>query len=147
MLKVYLVISLPNILDQSLQVLKWFACLMFIPVSQLLLSWELSIVNFTGFWGFVVVRISLSLRWSVLLSFWKLKAAPLKILSKRARGLPNKEILFFLEFQHLEYSEWFCIKSCKWGASCKPTWSLFLWVLFILLFFFFWLSPCVFVCC
>jgi hypothetical protein len=46
----------------------------FIPISHLLLSWELSIVNFTGFWGFLVVKCSLSLRWSVLLSFWKIKA-------------------------------------------------------------------------
>jgi hypothetical protein len=45
-----------------------------IPISQLLLSWELSIVNFTGFWGFVVVKSSLSLRWSVLLFSWKMKA-------------------------------------------------------------------------
>jgi len=29
-----------------------------IPISQLLLSWELSIVNFTGSWGFVVVKSS-----------------------------------------------------------------------------------------
>jgi hypothetical protein len=48
--------------------------LMFIPISQLLQSWGLSIVNFTGSWGFVVVRSFLSFKWSVLLSFWRLKA-------------------------------------------------------------------------
>jgi hypothetical protein len=28
-------------------------------------------------------------------------------------------------FGVLEYFEWFCIKSCKWGTSHKLTWSLF----------------------
>jgi hypothetical protein len=63
-----------KVLNQSMQVLTWFVCLMFIPLSLLLPSLELSIVDFTGFWGFVVLKLSLSLRWPVLLSFWRIKA-------------------------------------------------------------------------
>jgi hypothetical protein len=49
-----------------------------------------------------------------------------------------------LEFQHLEYSKWFCIESCKWGASWNlPTWSFFLVVLFCV----FSLLCCVFLFC
>jgi hypothetical protein len=61
-------------LNQSMQVLKWLECLMFIPISQWLQSLGLSIVNFTDSWDFVVVRSILCFRWSVLLSFWRLKA-------------------------------------------------------------------------
>jgi hypothetical protein len=35
-----------------MQVLKWLECLMFIPISQWLQSWGLSIVNFTDSWDF-----------------------------------------------------------------------------------------------
>jgi hypothetical protein len=93
-LKVYSVTFLTNALNHSMQVLKWLECLMFIPIFQLLRSWGLSIVNFTGSWGFVVVRSFLSFRWSVLFLL-KIKGYPLKILLKRTRGLLKKENSLF----------------------------------------------------
>ncbi len=45
-------ISLTNVLNQTMQVLKWFTCLTLVPISQLLL-WELSIVNVFLFSVFV----------------------------------------------------------------------------------------------
>jgi hypothetical protein len=51
---------------------------MFIPKSQLFRSWESSIVKFIGFWGFVVVTSSLSLRWLIILS-WKIKSTLYKV--------------------------------------------------------------------
>ncbi len=93
--KVYPVTFLTNTLNQSMQVLKWLECLMFIPISQWLRSWGLSIVNFTDSWDFVVVRSFLSSRWSVLLSFWRQKATLLKLLLKRTRGLVLKEKFLF----------------------------------------------------
>jgi hypothetical protein len=69
-------------------------CLVIIPIPWLLLNWELSIVNFTGFWSFVVVKSSLTLRWSGLLS-WKIKGYPLKILLERTSGLLNMEKFLF----------------------------------------------------
>jgi hypothetical protein len=93
-LKVYPVTFLTNALNQSMQVLKWLECLMFILISQWLWSWGLSIVNFTDSWDFVVVRSFLSSRWSVLLSFWR-QGYPLKVLLKRTRGLVLKEKLLF----------------------------------------------------
>ncbi len=123
-----------------MHVLKWFTCLMFIPISQILLIiWELAIVNFTGFWGFVVVKSSFSQMVSLIVIL-KNKGYPLKILLKRTTGLLNKP-KFLFGISHSEYSEWFCIKSCKWGASCKPTWSLFSSAV---LFCVFCLSCCVF---
>jgi hypothetical protein len=65
-LKVCPVTFLTNALNQSMQVLKWLECLMFIPISQLLWSWGLSIVNFTGCWGIVRMEISLFL-WKIYL--------------------------------------------------------------------------------
>jgi len=59
-----------------------------------------------------------------LIVLLKIKGYSLKILLKRTRGLLNKENSF-LEVQLWEFSEWFCLQSCKWGASCKPTCSLF----------------------
>ncbi len=44
----------------------------------------------------------------------------------------------------MEYSEWFCIESSKWGASCKPTCSMFSPAV---LFSVFSLFCCVFLCC
>ncbi len=76
--------------QQSMQVLKWLECLMFIPISQLLWSWGLSIVNFTGSWGFVVVISFLSFTVSLIVLL-KVKGYPLKILLKRTRGLLDKE--------------------------------------------------------
>jgi hypothetical protein len=94
-LKVYHVISLTNVLNQSMQVLKWFTCLMFIPISQLLLSWELSTVNFTGFWGFVVVKSFFISQMVSLIVLLNNKGCPLKILLKWTRGLLNKEEFLF----------------------------------------------------
>ncbi len=110
-----------NALNQSMQVLKWLECLMFILISQWLRSWGLSIVNFTDSWDFVVVRSFLSSRWSVLLSFWRQKGYPFKVLLKRTRGLVLKEKFLFGVSAFGIFSEWFCFGSCKWGASCKPT--------------------------
>jgi hypothetical protein len=73
-LKVYPVTFLTNALNQSMQVLKWLECLMFIPISQWLQNWGLLIVNLTDSWDFVVVRSFLSSRWSVFLFFLRQKA-------------------------------------------------------------------------
>jgi hypothetical protein len=45
--------------------------------------------------GFVVVKCSLSLRWSILFVLLKNRGCPPKILLKRTRGLLNKEIFLF----------------------------------------------------
>ncbi len=90
---------------------------MFIPIFML----KLGVIN-SQFYSFLRLcnckEFFVSQMVSIIVLL-KNKGCPLKILLKRTRGLLNKE-KFLLEFQHLEYSEWFCIKSCKWGVSCKP---------------------------
>jgi hypothetical protein len=54
-----------------------------------------SIVNFTGFWCFVVVKSSLSLRTVSPMVLLKNKGYTLKILLKRSRGLLSKEKFLF----------------------------------------------------
>jgi hypothetical protein len=62
-----------------------------------------------------------------LIVLLKNEGYPVKILWKRTRGLLNKGkfLCGIPAFGVLEYFEWFCIKSCKWGTSHKLTWSLF----------------------
>jgi len=61
-----------------------------------------------------------------LIVLLKNKGYPLKILLNRTRGLLNIEKFLFGISAFGVFQTVLCIKSCKWGASCKPTWSLFL---------------------
>jgi hypothetical protein len=63
-----------------------------------------------------------------LIVFLKAKDYPLKVLLMRTRGFLKKNSC--LEFLLLAFSERFCFRSCKWGASCKPTCSQSFPVLF-----------------
>jgi hypothetical protein len=96
----------------------WYGCLIFIPISLLLLNWAL--IN-SQFYRFLSLCSS---KFSLFLSNWRLvilknKGYPPKILFKKTGGLLNKE-KFFLELQHFESSEWSCIEFCKWGAFWSP---------------------------
>ncbi len=116
--------------------IEWFTCLVCIPISQL------GVINsqFYRFLRFCSCKEFFVFQMVSLIVLLKNKGYPLKILLKRTRGLLSKETFLF-EFQHLEYSEWFGIKSCKWGVSCKPTWSLFFSAVLLCVF---CLSCCVF---
>jgi hypothetical protein len=77
---------------------------------------------------------------------------PLKILLNRTRGLLDNEKFLIRISPFGVFQTILCIKSCKWGASCNPTWSLFLLSFSVcsvypLVFFCFFLSHCVVVCC
>ncbi len=92
---------------------------MFIPISQLLLSWELSI-------GCQLYRLCSCKEFFVsqmfsLLVLLKNKGYPLRILLKKIRGLLNKGKIHF-GISAFGVSQMIV---CKWRASCKPTWSLF----------------------
>jgi hypothetical protein len=76
-------------------------------ICQLLLSWELSIVNFTDLRLCSCKEFFVSQMVSLIVLLMN-KGYPLKNLYKRTRGLLDKKNSF-LEFQHLQYSEWFCI--------------------------------------
>jgi hypothetical protein len=94
------VISLINVLNQSMQVLTGFVCLMFILISLLLPGWELLKLNFKGFSGFAVLKNSFSQTVSLIVLLNN-KGYPLKILLKRVEccskefsiwSIPNESV-------------------------------------------------------
>jgi hypothetical protein len=94
-IKVYPVLSLTNIFNQSVQVLKWFTCLMFIPISQF--TAKLRVIN-SQFYKFL--RLCSCNKFFVfqmvsLIDLLKNNGYPLKILLKRTRKWITKEKFFF----------------------------------------------------
>lgn len=64
-------------------VLNWSECLLFVPISRRLRSCELSIVDFTDSWDFVVAT---AFRMVALVVFWRPRATLLKFFSNSTQG-------------------------------------------------------------